>query len=107
MSRVTDLKVKIFADGADYEGIVKMSKNPLISCCAERGSPIVTLMGIRFACSAACAGVVRFCLHPGAAHSRAAIARTAPIRINLRSSPLPPGNYKRLVRRRRRSAAPR
>jgi transaldolase len=30
MSRVTDLKVKIFADGADYEGIVKMSKNPVI-----------------------------------------------------------------------------
>ena len=30
MSRITDLKVKIFADGADYDGIVKMSKNPLI-----------------------------------------------------------------------------
>jgi transaldolase len=30
MSRVADLKVKIFADGADYEGIVKMSKNPVI-----------------------------------------------------------------------------
>jgi transaldolase len=30
MSRITDLKVKIFADGADYEGIVKMSKNPVI-----------------------------------------------------------------------------
>jgi transaldolase len=30
MSRLADLKVKIFADGADYEGIVKMSKNPLI-----------------------------------------------------------------------------
>src|SRR6266478_5388122 len=30
MSRVADLKVKIFADGADYEGIIKMSKNPLI-----------------------------------------------------------------------------
>ena len=30
MSRMTDLKVKIFADGADYEGIVKMAKNPLI-----------------------------------------------------------------------------
>src|SRR5947208_16236378 len=30
MSRLTDLKVKIFADGADYEGIVKMSKNPVI-----------------------------------------------------------------------------
>jgi transaldolase len=30
MSRVTDLKVKIFADGADYEGIMKMSKSPVI-----------------------------------------------------------------------------
>src|SRR5882724_6302768 len=30
MSRIDDLKVKIFADGADYEGIVKMSKNPVI-----------------------------------------------------------------------------
>ena len=30
MSRVADLKVKIFADGADYEGMVKMSKNPVI-----------------------------------------------------------------------------
>ena len=30
MSRIADLKVKIFADGADYEGIVKMSKNPVI-----------------------------------------------------------------------------
>ena len=30
MSRVADLKVKIFADGADYEGIVKMSRNPVI-----------------------------------------------------------------------------
>jgi transaldolase len=30
MSRVADLKVKIFADGADYDGIVKMSKNPMI-----------------------------------------------------------------------------
>jgi transaldolase len=30
MSRINDLKVKIFADGADYEGIVKMSKNPVI-----------------------------------------------------------------------------
>jgi transaldolase len=30
MSRLADLKVKIFADGADYDGIVKMSKNPLI-----------------------------------------------------------------------------
>jgi transaldolase len=30
MSRLSDLKVKIFADGADYDGIVKMSRNPLI-----------------------------------------------------------------------------
>jgi transaldolase len=30
MSRVADLKVKIFADGADYDGIVKMSRNPVI-----------------------------------------------------------------------------
>jgi transaldolase len=30
MSRVADLKVKIFADGADYDGIVKMSRNPAI-----------------------------------------------------------------------------
>src|SRR5262249_19070228 len=30
MSRITDLKVKIFADGADYDGIVKMSKNSAI-----------------------------------------------------------------------------
>jgi transaldolase len=30
MSRIADLKVKIFADGADYEGMAKMSKNPLI-----------------------------------------------------------------------------
>src|SRR5438045_4796444 len=30
MTQVADLKVKIFADGADYEGIVKMSKNPRI-----------------------------------------------------------------------------
>ena len=30
MSRIADLKVKIFADGADYEGIVKMAKNPAI-----------------------------------------------------------------------------
>jgi transaldolase len=27
---VADLKVKIFADGADYDGIVKMSRNPVI-----------------------------------------------------------------------------
>src|SRR3981189_645258 len=30
MSRITDLKVKIFADGADYDGIVKMSRNPAV-----------------------------------------------------------------------------
>ena len=30
MSRLADLKVNIFADGADYDGIVKMAKNPLI-----------------------------------------------------------------------------
>jgi transaldolase len=30
MSSVADLKVKIFADGADYDGIVKMSRNPVI-----------------------------------------------------------------------------
>jgi transaldolase len=30
MSRLADLKVKIFADGADYKGILQMSKNPVI-----------------------------------------------------------------------------
>jgi transaldolase len=30
MSRVAELKVKIFADGADYDGIVKMSRDPVI-----------------------------------------------------------------------------
>jgi transaldolase len=30
MSRLADLKVKIFADGADYDGIIKMARNPLI-----------------------------------------------------------------------------
>ncbi|MGD0720727.1 MAG: transaldolase [Roseiarcus sp.] len=30
MSRLDELKVKIFADGADIDGIVKMSQNPLI-----------------------------------------------------------------------------
>ena len=30
MSRLADLKIKIFADGADYDGIVKMARNPLI-----------------------------------------------------------------------------
>jgi transaldolase len=30
MSRIADLKVKIFADGADYDGMVKMARNPAI-----------------------------------------------------------------------------
>ena len=30
MSRVAELKVKIFADGADFDGMVKMSRNPVI-----------------------------------------------------------------------------
>jgi transaldolase len=30
MSRITDLRVKIFADGADYEGMVKLARNPVI-----------------------------------------------------------------------------
>src|SRR5438093_9773199 len=30
MSRITDLKVKIFADGADYDGMVKLSRNPVV-----------------------------------------------------------------------------
>jgi transaldolase len=30
MRGLADLKVKIFADGADYDGIVKMARNPLI-----------------------------------------------------------------------------
>ena len=30
MNRLANLKAKIFADGADYDGIVKMSKNPII-----------------------------------------------------------------------------
>jgi transaldolase len=30
MSRLADLKVKIFADGADYDGIVKMARNSLV-----------------------------------------------------------------------------
>ena len=30
MPRVQDLKIKIFADGADIKGIVEMPKNPLI-----------------------------------------------------------------------------
>jgi transaldolase len=31
MARVDNLKVKIFADGADFDGIVAMRKNPLVS----------------------------------------------------------------------------
>ena len=30
MSRIADLKVRIFADGADYEGMLKLSRNPLV-----------------------------------------------------------------------------
>jgi len=30
MSRIADLNVKIFADGADFDGMVKMADNPLI-----------------------------------------------------------------------------
>ena len=30
MSRISDLKVKIFADGADYDGMVKLSRDPII-----------------------------------------------------------------------------
>jgi transaldolase len=30
MSRLTDLKVRIFADGADYDGMIKLARNPLI-----------------------------------------------------------------------------
>jgi transaldolase len=30
MSRLANLKVKIFADGADYDGIIKLARNPLI-----------------------------------------------------------------------------
>ena len=30
MSRIADLKIKIFADGADDDGIVKMSRNPAV-----------------------------------------------------------------------------
>jgi transaldolase len=30
MNRLADLRVKIFADGADYDGIVKMARDPLI-----------------------------------------------------------------------------
>ena len=31
MRTLEELKVKIFADGADYDGIVEMSKNPMVS----------------------------------------------------------------------------
>jgi transaldolase len=31
MSRVDNLKIKIFADGADFDGIVAMTKNPLVA----------------------------------------------------------------------------
>ena len=37
MSRIADLRVKIFADGADYEGIVKMAKNPTIKVIPHEG----------------------------------------------------------------------
>src|SRR5947207_6454051 len=30
MNRIADLKVKIFADGADYEGMLKLAQNPAI-----------------------------------------------------------------------------
>ena len=30
MSRITDLTVSIFADGADYDGMVKLARNPVI-----------------------------------------------------------------------------
>jgi transaldolase len=30
MSRIADLRVKIFADGANYDGMVKLSRNPVI-----------------------------------------------------------------------------
>ena len=30
MRRLADLKVRIFADGADYDGMVKLAQNPLI-----------------------------------------------------------------------------
>src|SRR5580700_2540254 len=31
MPDVHDLKIKIFADGADFDGIIAMTKNPLVS----------------------------------------------------------------------------
>ena len=30
MSSITDLRVKLFADGADYDAIVKLSRNPIV-----------------------------------------------------------------------------
>jgi transaldolase len=30
MSRISDLRVRIFADGADYEGMLKLARNPVI-----------------------------------------------------------------------------
>jgi transaldolase len=30
MSRIADIKVKLFADGADYDGMVKLAQNPVI-----------------------------------------------------------------------------
>src|SRR5215471_10475609 len=30
MSGIADLKVKIFADGADYDGMVKLARNPVV-----------------------------------------------------------------------------
>jgi transaldolase len=31
MSRIANLRIKVFADGADYDGIIKMSKNPVVA----------------------------------------------------------------------------
>src|ERR1700683_63962 len=31
MPHVNDLKIKVFADGADFDGIIAMTKNPLVS----------------------------------------------------------------------------
>ena len=30
MNRIDNLKIKLFADGADFDGMVAMRKNPLI-----------------------------------------------------------------------------
>ena len=30
MPKLQDLRVKIFADGADFDGIIRLSQNPLI-----------------------------------------------------------------------------